>query len=82
MRQASVGKETTIVYDERQAQYQIELRERGLYVQYSANGELIVPSQITKDECDHVFERVLDAFAEIEHAERLNGRVGSKSLFK
>jgi len=83
MRQAAADKEVTIVYDRENAGYQIDLREQALYVQYrDTYDDLILPSQITKDECEFVFKKTYEAFEEIENAERLNGRVGSKSLFK
>jgi AbiV family abortive infection protein len=86
MREALVdrqAKDATIIYDIRQALYQKLLRERALYVSYQgAYDNLTVPPQITKDECEYVLERVGEALSELEHAERLNGRIDSKSLFK
>lgn len=73
----------TIIYDGRQATYQVELRQQALYVDYGETYDnLLLPSRITKEEFDYVLERVQDAFDEVEHAEWLNGRIGSKGLFK
>ncbi|MGA2718988.1 MAG: AbiV family abortive infection protein [Candidatus Acidiferrales bacterium] len=83
MREATAESDATIVYNKDRSTYQIELREKALYVAWrNTYDNLVAPSQITRDECDSVFERVLEAFEEIEHAERLNGRIGSKGLFK
>lgn len=77
------AKSATILYDVRQAQYQVETREKALYVEYGEKYEdILLPSRIAKEEFDYVLERVQDVFDEVENAEWINGRIGSKGLFK
>jgi len=77
------GTEWLIVYDVQNAEYHVDLREQALYVAYREQyDDLILPSGITRDECEYVLTRVREAFAELEHAGWLNGRIGSKGLFK
>jgi AbiV family abortive infection protein len=74
---------STICYDLHRAKPHIEGRQRALYVGYRDRyDDLVLPSQITKDQCDAMFESVQKAFHAIEHAERMNGPIGSKGLFK
>jgi AbiV family abortive infection protein len=73
----------TISFDFRSAEYLVPLREQSLYVQWRQTFDnLILPVEITKAHYDDIFERVQDFFEEIDHAEWLNGRIGSKALFK
>jgi hypothetical protein len=82
LRPKLIGEET-ITFDDRPAQYLVPLREQSLYVQWRDRFDnLILPVEITKAHYDDVFERVQDFFEEIDHAEWLNGRIGSKALFK
>ena len=74
--------DSTIVYDPRQATYQIQMREKALYVSFEQGYKAIEPSTIGEDELDDILERVEEHFQAIEHAEWLNGRIGSKGLFK
>jgi AbiV family abortive infection protein len=74
--------DTTIVYDRKQATHQIQMREKALYVSFGQGYKAIEPSSITADELDYILERVEEKFQEIEEAEWLNGRIGSKGLFK
>lgn len=75
--------EGTISFDDRPAEYLVPLREQSLYVQWREKFDnLILPAEITKTHFDDVFERVQDFFEEIDHAEWLNGHIGSKALFK
>ena len=72
-----------VSFDFRSAEYLVPLQERSLYVQWQQTFDnLILPVEITKAHYDDVFERVQDFFDEIDHAEWLNGRIGSKALFK
>lgn len=78
-----LNSEATITCDYRPAEYLLPLRAKSLYVQCGqAFDNLTLPSQVNKAEFDEVFERVQDFFEEIDHAEWLNGRIGSKALFK
>jgi AbiV family abortive infection protein len=75
--------EETITFDYRPAEYLVPLREQSLYVQWRQTfDDLILPAQVTKTDFDEVFERVQDFFDEIDHAEWLSGRIGSRALFK
>jgi len=72
-----------VSFDFGSTKYLVPLREQSLYVQWRQTFDnLILPVEITKAHYDDIFERVQDFFEEIEHAEWLNGRIGSKSLFK
>jgi AbiV family abortive infection protein len=82
MRRKLKGDET-VSFDFRPAEYLVPVREQSLYVQWRQTFDnLILPVEITKAHYDDIFERVQDFFEEIDHAEWLNGRIGSKALFK
>jgi AbiV family abortive infection protein len=74
--------EGRIVYDRRQSLYQVQMREKALYVSCNASYAPVVPFSITKDEFEYVMERVGESFEEIENAQWLNPQIGSKALFK
>jgi AbiV family abortive infection protein len=71
-----------IIYDRRQSQYQVQMREKALYVSRDSTDAPIAPSSITKDQFEYVMERVEESFEEIAYAEWLNPQIGSKALFK
>jgi AbiV family abortive infection protein len=75
--------EETITFDDRPAQYLVPLREQSLYVKWRQTfNNITLPVEITKAHYDDIFERTQEFFEEIDHAEWLNGRIGSKALFK
>ena len=47
-----------------------------------AYDNLKLPIEITKAHYDDIFERAQEFLEEIDHAEWLNSRIGSRALFK
>jgi AbiV family abortive infection protein len=73
----------TITLDYRPTKYLGPLRQQALYVHWQdAYDNLKLPIEITKAHYDDIFERAQEFFDEIDHAEWLNGRIGSRALFK
>lgn len=71
-----------IVYDTKGHKKYINERHNSLYVDYR-DGEIINPlKQITKEDAVYLNNYLIEMVKKIRFAEELNGRIGSKAIFK
>lgn len=73
-----------IVYDEKKYEPYFKLRNNAMYVGWDKKSEIVnVPfHQVNKDIADSMIKLVKEQVKSIRFAEELNGRLGSKALYK
>lgn len=73
----------TIIYDKEKFKHFFQARQASAYVDYKDNFEPTNPStEITKDLAKQMIDKVQKEIDFIHYAEELNGRIGSKALYK